>query len=273
MPKQRENSKMYLKVSCKKCNKEWYKLKSDVKRWISGMCTDCNSLSSLKKVNVLKVEEHPLYVAPILCEDCSKPIKVRGKRLLVQKKCADCYQKSRNKSFCKDCSVKLLHSQSIYCAKCFHKTRQGEKSERWVGGLAKCKLCEGDLSIHKNSSQYNTGICRKCYRGELCHRWDATITMEERENSKDRNKNPLSREWRRQVFGRDNFTCQKCGQYGGQICSHHIENYSKNKELRFDVDNGITFCTSCHIKFHKKYGWFESNREQLNYFLEKQKTA
>lgn len=198
---------------------------------------------------------------------------------------------------CPKCNVNIIKNhKGQQCGECYHNYLSNKKPYNYKGacvcecgnkkawhakkcrscniiGLADCIVCGGKLSVYKNSTQYNTGICQECYRGENCKIWKPEITMEERENSKDRNKHPLSREWRQKVFGRDNFTCQKCGQFGQQLCSHHIENYSKNKELRFDVDNGVTFCTGCHIRFHKKYGWFKSTREHLNDYLKKQKAA
>lgn len=58
--------------------------------------------------------------------------------------------------------------------------------------------------------------------------------------------------WRSDVFERDKFTCQKCFQIGGELNAHHIKYFSEYPELRFDVNNGITLCKSCHIEIHKK---------------------
>ena len=70
--------------------------------------------------------------------------------------------------------------------------------------------------------------------------------------------------FRLSVFERDNFTCQKCGDNrGGNLEAHHILNHWKHKNLRYDVDNGITLCKKCHIEFHKKFGYKENNFEQM----------
>jgi hypothetical protein len=74
--------------------------------------------------------------------------------------------------------------------------------------------------------------------------------------------------WREGVFQRDSFTCKKCSQYGGKLSAHHIEDFANNTELRFEVNNGITFCKNCHIEFHKKYGNKRGNNiNQLTEFL------
>jgi len=68
---------------------------------------------------------------------------------------------------------------------------------------------------------------------------------------RDRNKLEYSK-WRKEVFKRDNFTCSKCGEYGGTLNAHHIEHWVDNKAKRFDVTNGQTLCVKCHKDIHRK---------------------
>jgi 5-methylcytosine-specific restriction endonuclease McrA len=70
------------------------------------------------------------------------------------------------------------------------------------------------------------------------------------------------REWRSDVFSRDDFTCQECFIRGGNLEAHHIKPFSiiinENKiesiedaigcsEL-WNINNGLTLCKECHKK-------------------------
>jgi len=83
---------------------------------------------------------------------------------------------------------------------------------------------------------------------------------------------PEYRSWRKQVFGRDKYTCQCCGAKNGngkfiRLEAHHIFNWGKYPDKRFDVNNGITLCQQCHIDFHSAYGKTDNNNIQLQRFL------
>lgn len=82
--------------------------------------------------------------------------------------------------------------------------------------------------------------------------------------------------WRKAVFVRDNWACQKCKARSGNgkavyLHPHHILNFAEYPELRFEVDNGIALCIKCHKEFHKKYGFRHNTKEQLEEFLNETK--
>lgn len=54
--------------------------------------------------------------------------------------------------------------------------------------------------------------------------------------------------WRHLVFERDNYTCQRCGQVGGELHADHIKPFATHPKLRLELSNGRTLCKDCHKK-------------------------
>src|SRR5271157_163490 len=54
-------------------------------------------------------------------------------------------------------------------------------------------------------------------------------------------------DWTAAVKKRDNYACQHCGTKS-KLEAHHIKDWENFPEFRFDVDNGLTLCKSCHRK-------------------------
>jgi 5-methylcytosine-specific restriction endonuclease McrA len=76
--------------------------------------------------------------------------------------------------------------------------------------------------------------------------------------------------WMRAVFERDGFRCQRCSDTN-RIHAHHIVSYSRFKDKRLDISNGITLCQECHRTFHKRYGLINFNRNNLCVFIKEMK--
>ena len=79
--------------------------------------------------------------------------------------------------------------------------------------------------------------------------------------------------WRREVFIRNNWTCQKCSKRDGDMIAHHIKSFGNNPIQRTKVKNGITLCEICHDDFHHQYGRGKNNSMQLKKFLKEQDYA
>ena len=101
------------------------------------------------------------------------------------------------------------------------------------------------------------------------YNWKFDKTDEERQDDRSY---PEYAEWRNLVYERDNYTCQKCDIPHGKLNAHHVESYSTNKELRLDINNGITLCKKCHKEFHHRYGKSGNTRIQLDEFLNNKQT-
>lgn len=84
--------------------------------------------------------------------------------------------------------------------------------------------------------------------------------------------------WRKSVFAKDQYTCQKCGAKNGMgekivLHAHHILNWADNIECRYDTQNGITLCDKCHIVFHQQFGKHNNSYEQILRFLTDEKVC
>jgi 5-methylcytosine-specific restriction endonuclease McrA len=106
----------------------------------------------------------------------------------------------------------------------------------------------------------------KCI-GEEHWNWQGGITPK---NHKIRTSTEY-KNWRNQVFDRDNYTYQICDKTGGNLHAHHLDSFAKNENLRLDIDNGITTCDKCHSpkyngSFHNIYGSHNNTREQFEEF-------
>lgn len=59
--------------------------------------------------------------------------------------------------------------------------------------------------------------------------------------------NPEYKQWRKEVWLRDNFTCKIANpNCEGRIEAHHILGWRDYPELRYQVNNGITLCHAHH---------------------------
>jgi 5-methylcytosine-specific restriction endonuclease McrA len=85
-------------------------------------------------------------------------------------------------------------------------------------------------------------------RGEQCHSFKDGKLAERR----DQRFSTEYKRWRYDVFVRDHFTCQHCGDArGGNLRAHHVRSFADYPDLRFDVPNGITLCHDCHNGLHR----------------------
>ena len=56
--------------------------------------------------------------------------------------------------------------------------------------------------------------------------------------------------WRASVYKKDGWHCKLCDS-NKNIVAHHIKSFTDYPELRYNIDNGVTLCRSCHLSLHQ----------------------
>lgn len=183
------------------------------------------------------------YLKPYYCS-CGKQIAIQT-ALYRSGKCISCSQKIAS----------LKRGKPINC------TTQG-RTKNYC-----CKDC-GNL-ICPTNALHKSGCCKKCikkyyrsFKGKNNPNYKngKTSYIRKLRNSKK------FKEWRNKVFTRDNYISQNCFKSGDMV-AHHLNGFHWCKELRFDINNGITLCIECHKSFHLIFGKFWNNINQYIEFI------
>jgi len=130
-------------------------------------------------------------------------------------------------------------------------------------------LCRCDCSNEKwiSSSSLKGGTtscgCKKFRRGIDSPNWKPNLNDIDR---LDRRTDALYVEWSQAVMQRDDYTCVLCGERNCKHASHHLEGWTTNEALRYEVSNGITLCEEDHTLFHMEYGYGNNTRAQFEEF-------
>lgn len=106
-------------------------------------------------------------------------------------------------------------------------------------------------------------------RGENHPNWKGGTTPQDKTDRQCQDYN----EWRKEVYERDDYTCQVClDKSHTRLRAHHIYNFADYPSMRFDVQNGITCCVFCHDNaqpgaFHNLYGTRSNTPEQFEEYV------
>ena len=221
----------------------------------------------------------------IICIVCGKKVKANKYQIEVAKKktCSrECFRLSRigktawnkgkgkNSTICPDCKGKKVY-QAKHCRKCkskyfVPKTAFKKGSIPWNKGKKLGFTPVG--TFKKNHNTWNKGKHHIEILGKNHWNWKGGITPIHRAL---RNSFKYE-EWRKQVFERDLYTCQDCGQIGGYLHADHIKRFADYPELRFDVNNGQTLCIECHdikTKIEGKTYWKNQYKQSLELLINK----
>lgn len=126
---------------------------------------------------------------------------------------------------------------------------KGKPSHRKGAVLSKetREKIKNSLTGYKQTHQHRQNISKTRLKGSSSPWWKGGITSAVRKVRSS----PEMKQWRRAVFERDKYTCQSCRARSGNgkavyLEAHHIKSFHEHKELRFDINNGLTLCESCH---------------------------
>lgn len=158
--------------------------------------------------------------------------------------------------------VKLKQYRDKYNHECYRKEGTCECGEKFIGGK-KRKYCDKCLSnLLKNNQNYKLVNPKNRPRGENHPMWKGGITFW-RKTIWDSRKYS---DWRKAVFNRDNYTCQKCNIKNGngktiKLEAHHtpigfadlLRKYKITSKAEadiceeiWDISLGQTLCIDCH---------------------------
>jgi 5-methylcytosine-specific restriction endonuclease McrA len=209
-----------------------------------------------------------------ICLNCSKPFKTNRE---VAKFCSYlCYwnnmigqEKKIKINICQFCKGEFKTNQYLnykFCShKCYGNSKKGITFTRKDKIKIKCKRCKKEFKV--SPSLKNQIFCsRECFSlwhiGKNHYNWQGG-------KSKEYERFLNSREWfefRKKIFERDDYTCQKCGFKNGKgikhrdLHPHHLKSATKYPKLRLKKEKVITLCHNCHGIIHsinfkrKKYG-------------------
>lgn len=157
----------------------------------------------------------------IKCENCDKEFLIPHCRVGKRKNCS------------KKCQQELRHkNRKIYrCYKCGKEISEG------------CTSCARCWKLDRVGNRLGT---TSTYKGEKHWNWKGGIKdYGERYTRK-------YKAWRKSVLVRDDYRCQHCWEKGDKytLNAHHIKPFKDYPDYRYDLDNGVTLCLTCHTRVH-----------------------
>lgn len=250
---------MRFKYKCanvKKRNKELRKL--------FKKCKDCNKLIMVTK----------FYKKDVRCKVCSE-IRANNRYTLTCQNCGVEFKASKKttKFCCRECGNKYNGKLNIGENNHFYGKHHTEETKRKMSDNHANVSGENNPMYGKNAYDYMDDITKQNKKEAQSKRmsrenhpnWNPNKTNEERENKREIDG---YYNWRKEVYERDNYTCQCCGDNkGGNLNAHHIYGYSEYEDFRTELWNGITLCKKCHDLYHSKFGYKNINWDNFKKFL------
>ena len=255
-----------IKCKCDYCNKEIEQIPSQYKNQKHHFCNkECHSRWMSKNQSG---ENSPIYrKIKCSCDYCGLEIKVTNYEYKNQK-----HHFCNTECYGKWCSKNRIAKNHPMFGK---EGLKGKNNPKYNRIECKCDYCHKEISVSNyNYKKHKRNFCStECHskwmseniKGKNHPSYNPNITDEEREKGRFGIGIP---QWREEVYKRDKFTCQCCGDnHGGNLNAHHLNGYNFDKEHRTDINNGITLCKTCHKGFHEIYGYGDNTWLQFREFL------
>lgn len=149
-------------------------------------------------------------------------------------------EKVRNIS-CQRCGAPI-RGQKFCSYECYWASKVG-KSHTWGHKIAAALTGKPKSPEHtRRAALAKVGKPRPDITGSNAPWWKGGLSSEREKVCKSL----AYKAWRRAVFQRDDYTCQRCATRGGYLEAHHDLPYAFFPDLRFEILNGITLCRPCH---------------------------
>lgn len=212
----------------------------------------------------------PMRKIDFICEQCK--IDFVSKKACIGREpkfCSrECYGISiRKDRKCPVCSEHVTWNNLIYCSqKCASIVKKGKPlSEYHKQKLSEIK--KGKRPKHLYTEEIKNKISKALLgkpqpwiRGENHPRYiNGGFSKFERQKAMGRVE---YKNWRRNVFQRDDYTCVLCQKKGTRLNADHIKPWALFPELRYEISNGRTLCISCHRKT-ETYGKAKKNKRTI----------
>ena len=110
-----------------------------------------------------------------------------------------------------------------------------------------CPLCRHESLFGESNPNYKDGLSYERQHGRFT---------------------PEYRQWVESVK-QNKDECEYCGESfeeWNHACAHHMNSWDIFPEQRFDLNNGVAICKSCHTLFHSVYGNGSNTKEQYLQF-------
>ena len=206
----------------------------------------------LKSLGICIVCGSRPVMGTILCEECR--VKDRAKR---KEKWAQRPKKPKKEKKPVVPRIRVYPPKGIkFCAICGKQTFNARRTYCEDHRVGKCSQCGIEFPKVFQRTVFCSPKCRTNSRiglyGELAGNWQGGKVAE-----KLAIRGRIEyRQWRDAVFRRDNWTCQDCGARSGNgkrvdLNAHHIKEFAKYPDLRFELNNGVTLCEPCHYERHR----------------------